>query len=642
MMNTARSHMTFNDNGDPLPAPENTNNFDRLIAAVPQINHLVAIDRNGSDVFSNIGGSRGVRLSDRRYFRVQKSNENIGLFIDNPVVGRSTGTLLVPVSRRINGPDGRFDGVLMGVIYPKYFNEFYKAIEADKKISSALVSSDGSVFASSDHFIPEGEDGINPSIANTPFFKNITQSHSSGTYVGSLFDAQSTEFISFTHVAKTPYMIVSKISRSSVYSEWVEKAFFVGILVFAAIVGVFWTSKSAASMANLKEVADSELRKSHENLETMVVERTAKLAEASELNDTIFAGSSVGISIYDSSGQCISANASLVNIIGATTEQVLAQNFNEIKSWKESGLYDKAIECLTQEVRVRSEFNISSSFGKDSYLDCHLVPIRVNNQKHLLLMVNDMTETRQMQQQLIQSSKMATLGEMATGIAHEMSQPLNVIRMAVSNILRKVRKDNVDSDFLVNKLDRIEKQVERATEITDHMRIFGHKAEAELQLLDPLKVVASSLNLIGEELHMSNISVEINAPESCRSFMGYQVQIEQVLLNLLANSRDALRDVSEDGKFIIVSVADNDAGIKISVEDGGHGIVPNDLPRIFEPFYTTKEVGEGTGLGLSISYGIISDMGGMIEASNTDSGACFTITLPAFEDEARILRDASG
>lgn len=124
--------------------------------------------------------------------------------------------------------------------------------------------------------------------------------------------------------------------------------------------------------------------------------------------------------------------------------------------------------------------------------------------------------------------------------------------------------------------------------------------------------------------------------------MGYQVQIEQVLLNLLANSRDALRDVSEDGKFIIVSVADNDAGIKISVEDGGHGIVPNDLPRIFEPFYTTKEVGEGTGLGLSISYGIISDMGGMIEASNTDSGACFTITLPAFEDEARILRDASG
>ncbi len=252
---------------------------------------------------------------------------------------------------------------------------------------------------------------------------------------------------------------------------------------------------------------------------------------------------------------------------------------------------------------------------------------------NMLGVVQDITESRNMQQQLIQSSKMATLGEMATGVAHELNQPLNVIRMAINNIQRKVESDQADPDYLAAKLDKVEKQVERASAIIDHMRIFGRKPGVESQVLDPVKMVKGSLGLIGEQLRLSGIDIEIDTPETCRPIKGHQVHVEQVLLNLLSNARDVLRDIPGGDKRIKMSVHDSDNGIKICIEDNGGGIDPVDLPRLFEPFYTTKEVGQGTGLGLSISYGIITDMGGTIVAENFGDGARFTISVPAIVEE---------
>jgi PAS domain S-box-containing protein len=235
-------------------------------------------------------------------------------------------------------------------------------------------------------------------------------------------------------------------------------------------------------------------------------------------------------------------------------------------------------------------------------------------------------ERREAANQIIQSSKLATLGEMATSVAHELNQPLNVIRMAAGNSRRKMSKGTANPAYLNNKLERIEEQTARAAAIIDHMRMFGREAKEHPESIDPRKVVMDALDLMGEQLRLAGIEIVTELPERCSFILGHTIQLEQVILNLLTNARDAV--AGKGDSKIILRVLEDDQEVHISAEDTGEGISEEVLPRIFEPFYTTKEMGKGTGLGLSVSYGIVRDMGGAIRAENIESGARFIITLP--------------
>jgi PAS domain S-box-containing protein len=236
-------------------------------------------------------------------------------------------------------------------------------------------------------------------------------------------------------------------------------------------------------------------------------------------------------------------------------------------------------------------------------------------------------ERKEATARIIQSSKLATLGEMATSIAHELNQPLNVIRMASGNSRRRISKGTADLDYLNDKLERIEAQTARAAAIIDHMRMFGREAKEHPEPIDPLNVVTNALDLMGEQLRLDGIEIVTELAKDCPSFLGHTIQLEQVILNLLTNARDAMAKNEGEAK-ITLRVLEEDEGVHITCEDTGGGIPEDALPRIFEPFYTTKEIGKGTGLGLSVSYGIIRDMNGTIVADNTDDGARLTITLP--------------
>ena len=140
--------------------------------------------------------------------------------------------------------------------------------------------------------------------------------------------------------------------------------------------------------------------------------------------------------------------------------------------------------------------------------------------------------------------------------------------------------------------------------------------------------------MMGEQLRLLEIEIRVGErPDPCPLVLGHQVQVEQVILNLLTNARDAIEsnaDLQERWIRLEVEIAGSES-VKIIVEDSGGGIPEDIIERIFEPFYTTKKMGQGTGLGLSVSYGIIRDMGGSIIASNGDQGARFTITLPTID-----------
>ena len=241
---------------------------------------------------------------------------------------------------------------------------------------------------------------------------------------------------------------------------------------------------------------------------------------------------------------------------------------------------------------------------------------------------HDITELRHTQSQVIQASKQATLGEMATSVAHELNQPLNVIRMAAGNSRRKISKGTADPEYLNAKLERIEEQTARAAAIIDHMMMFGRKAEEKPGQIDPRQVVTNALDLMGEQLRLAGIEIVTELPEDCSSILGHIIQMEQVIINLLTNARDAMTE--RDGKMkITLRVFENENGVHLTSQDTGGGIPKKVLPRIFEPFYTTKEMGKGTGLGLSVSYGIVRDMKGTIIAENIEDGARFTISIPA-------------
>ncbi|PYV17393.1 MAG: two-component sensor histidine kinase, partial [Acidobacteria bacterium] len=224
-------------------------------------------------------------------------------------------------------------------------------------------------------------------------------------------------------------------------------------------------------------------------------------------------------------------------------------------------------------------------------------------------------ELREKQQQLVQAGKLATLGELTAGIAHELNNPLNNIGLFVSNAEDLIRLRNAMQE------------VRKATEIISHLRMFGRAAPASRELVSVRQVILRALSLINEQLRLREIEVVVALGPEDPVVMGNSIQLEQVVINLLTNARDAMADSPR--KVIRISGSVSSEAVEVVFSDTGHGIAPEFVSRIFDPFFTTKEVGEGTGLGLSITYGIINDHGGSIKVtSRVGEGTTFVIRLP--------------
>jgi histidine kinase len=226
---------------------------------------------------------------------------------------------------------------------------------------------------------------------------------------------------------------------------------------------------------------------------------------------------------------------------------------------------------------------------------------------------------------------------MATGVAHELNQPLSVIKTASNYLMKKVRKKEIIKDeILYTMAEEIDGHVDRATKIINHMRQFGRKSDLELEKIQVNKVLKSAFEIFSQQLKIRGIDVEWNIDENIPEITADPNRLEQVLINLLINARDAIeerwgdREYKAGDKKIILATEYRSNKVFVKVCDTGSGIPLAILDKIFDPFFTTKKVGEGTGLGLSISYGIIKDCGGNItaESSGEGTGACFLITFP--------------
>jgi C4-dicarboxylate-specific signal transduction histidine kinase len=236
-------------------------------------------------------------------------------------------------------------------------------------------------------------------------------------------------------------------------------------------------------------------------------------------------------------------------------------------------------------------------------------------------------ELRDKQEQLIQAGKLATLGELTTGVAHELNNPLNNIGLFVGNVIDYVRLGGVDQERMLRDLEKVVDQVQKATEIISHLRTFGRAAPVTVEPVSVNDVIERALSLTQEQLRLRQIEIELDLCSEAPVVLGNSIQLEQVFINLLTNARDALDEA--DRKIIAIDCSLEDSTVVIVFRDTGPGIPEGLEQRIFDPFFTTKEVGTGTGLGLSITYGIIKDHHGSITVEpRPGEGACFRIELP--------------
>lgn len=277
--------------------------------------------------------------------------------------------------------------------------------------------------------------------------------------------------------------------------------------------------------------------------------------------------------------------------------------------------------------------------------DSHQSNLRLeNSRKAMIHIMSDLKETteevkrreqelREKQEQLVQAGKLATLGELTTGVAHELNNPLNNIGLFIGNAIDLVDLGfvNIYPEQVLHELQSAMQQVRKATEIISHLRTFGRAASVSYEPVAVEAVIRRSLSLMHEQLRLRQIEVRVQAPSEFVMVMGNAIQLEQVYINLLTNARDALADTER--KVITVTWAVQADMVELRVADTGQGVPAGLEQRIFDPFFTTKEVGAGTGLGLSITYGIIKDHQGTIALENRPGeGATFVMQLPRLHD----------
>ncbi|MBF0477941.1 MAG: PAS domain S-box protein [Candidatus Omnitrophica bacterium] len=365
------------------------------------------------------------------------------------------------------------------------------------------------------------------------------------------------------------------------------------------------------------------------------------------------------IVITNTNGDIEFVNPKFSQVTGYSQEEAMGKNPRVLKSGEmELGEYKKLWETIISGNEWRGEFHNKKKNGELYWEQAAISPIRNAEGKitHYLAIKEDITEFKKQsaeiqrirkalddsQAQLFQTAKLSTLGEMATGLAHEINQPLGGISLVITMFKKFLEKKIFTEDKLSAGIKDIETCINRMTQTITHIRSFARQEKLETQEVDVLLTIDSALILLGEQLRMREVEITKMIEPNLPKIMGEPHQLEQVWINFLSNARDAMdfkqKQIEEGAisltgyhkNLIITLTHDKDANmLLVSFTDNGIGVPDEFKKKIFDPFFTTKEVGKGTGLGLSISYGIIESHKGRIEIeSKAGEGAVFKVYLP--------------
>lgn len=300
-----------------------------------------------------------------------------------------------------------------------------------------------------------------------------------------------------------------------------------------------------------------------------------------------------------------------------------------------SGKQEAAVSSVYSKVRHRRKD------GTPFYVNVYTRQTRQSGKYGIIATTVDITESLTKETQLIQAGKMSTLGEMATGVAHELNQPLSAIQIGTDFFRTMVReRKTIPEGDLVLVSEQMAEQVARAVGIINHMREFGRKSDMHGEPIDINKPIHGVFTLLRRQLEVRGVEIVLDLDERLPKVFADSNRLEQVFIDLVINARDAMEtkkakaigSATSNNVLTVRSYREGDQ-VVVTISDTGIGIPRDIRDKIFEPFFTTKEVGGGTGLGLSISYGIVKDYNGAIEVESVEGrGSTFTVAFPACND----------
>lgn len=306
-------------------------------------------------------------------------------------------------------------------------------------------------------------------------------------------------------------------------------------------------------------------------------------------------------------------------IVGKSVKSIIPEELIE----------QRELECLENGMQYRgyvSNYQTERLTKEGKKVLVNLTESYIRNEEDEIVgrsqILRDLTDLKVREEQIQHSERLATVGHMAAGVAHEVGNPLTAISSLVQVCQRKT-----DDPFIQEQLKKVREHIQRINKIVRDLVDFSRPSSLGTEMMQLNQIIESAVGLLKHDARCRNVEFNLELLPRLPKLKGAPDHIHQVVVNILLNAVDAMQEVKDPS--VTIKTWQEDESAHISITDIGKGIPQEDKKRIFEPFFTTKDVGSGTGLGLSVSHGIITKMGGTIDVeSQHGDGATFTITLP--------------
>lgn len=592
---------------------------------IDQYSLLSVVDETGELVASSKVPFVPVNVWDREHFQIHKKNDSGQLFIGKALLGCSTGKWSIPMTRRINKPDGSFGGVTTVSIDPLYFSEFYKQVDLGKHSAIALIGRDGVIrVRESGHSSVE----VGRDLSGSPFWAKMENADIGSFMTTSPIDGVK-RFYSFRALPDYPFLVLVGMAEEEVYRELNDRVRgYYWITGMNTLVIALFIVLLLGALFRQKRIEDA-LKEARDDLEATVESRTQELH--------------------------------------ALNQELTAMNEEHLAMNRELLFFNEELE---NEIADRKRIEGILQTSKEELM-------RRNSELMAALNTIELAQKR-----LVQQEKLAGIGQLAAGVAHEINNPLGFVAgnvemlekyfAAFRTVLAEYRQLGSDPASLdkgvlkerLNKIVRAEiendidyiiddlpelfgdtiKGLERMNKIVKGMRLFSRVDQLQVfEQYDLNDGIESTLLVAHNEIKyhatVKKILGDIPAVEAVGS------EINQVLLNLVVNAAQAIQEKNAvDLGEIRVTTWQETEYVYCSVEDTGVGIAPDHLNSLFNPFFTTKPVGKGTGMGLSISYDIIVNRhnGELTVESTLGEGTKFTIKLPICHESSSQDKNSHG
>ena len=555
-------------------------------------------------------------LSDREHFRVHRDGR-LEPFVSAPLVGRASGAWSLQVTRPVLDHTGAFAGVVVVSIDPLLMARELRELDFAAGAAATLLRRDGSILSRSEDLerllgqrvpveilaqMTDGEGGV---------FKTISPV------------TEQNVLVAWRSIPGWPLLVTFALDQEPTIAAlaerqrilWAVLLSVLGVVGTAGLLAITWLSRKHVRAQ--AERAQASRREVVGLLEALPGVAYRGMVDAQGDYRRMYIGSNIA------------------RMTGWSLER-----FQKLDFYRGLLRYDEGAERREDFFRrvfaageAACEYRLRTADDQFLWLrdHCRLVQRYADGTAEVVGLLTDITEEQQIRAQAFASAKLATLGEMATGVAHELNQPCASIALAADVAAAELdHGGEAQRQSARRRLDVIAAQTTRLRDVVDHFRIFGRTEDVGNGAIHLASAVVGALTIGGGMLNAAGIRAVVDVPGELPPVRAQLVPLEQVLVNLLVNARDAMRTKGQSNPSIEIT-GRHDADqqeVVLTVRDHGCGLPPAQLSRVFEPFYTTKPIGEGTGLGLAIAYGTIRGFGGSIAIGNhPDGGAIVTIRL---------------